>query len=64
VFTPAVGISYFFNKFVSIEGLIRYETGKEEHSNKFVSYSPSEERLVENAISRILIIVGLQIYFQ
>ena len=61
ILSPALGLSYFFNRYVSIESMLSYEienieySGNEPNSNNYIE--------TETDYSRFLIVVGLQVYF-
>jgi len=61
MFSPALGVSYFFNRYVSIESMLRYEIENIEYS----SNEPNSNNDIESETNynRFLIVVGLQIYF-
>jgi len=64
IISPALGISYFFNQYVSIESMLRYEIETRKLSYSYKGSNGSlEEYDLETNFNRFLIVVGLQIYF-
>ena len=64
IFSPALGISYFFNRYVSIESMLRYEIENLKYTYR--NYNPLEtidERETKTKFKRFLIVIGLQVYF-
>ena len=64
ILSPALGISYFFNRYISIESMLRYEIENRNYSNSLIEpNNPVDVFEMETNFKRILIVVGLQIYF-
>ena len=64
IFSSGLGISYFFNKYVSIESMLRYEIENITYSSRTIeSNYPLEDYESETEFKRFLFVIGLQIYF-
>jgi len=63
ILSPAVGLLFFFNQSVSIEGILRYEIENLEFSHKYENTINQYNVELETKSKRLLFVVGLQVYF-
>jgi len=62
VLSPAIGLTYFLTRSVSIEGMFKYEIENLDFSRKYESSLSQHELELETKLKRFLFVVGLQVY--